>query len=290
MKTILVECFLKLIALLPLSIARLLARAITTVLGLFNNEISRITKLNLKMTQPQLTEAELKILTHQSVTGTLINVFEMPIIWQKDDSWVTKKILNIKNEALMTTALAENKGLIVICPHIGNWEIFGRTLPFHATTTNMYQPPKITAVENLVRRGRERSGAKLVPTNQRGIAALLKALRAGEIVGILPDQVPHANAGEFSQIYGVPVYTMTLIHSLIKKTQCKVILGYGLRAPGGFNVVYQQAPEGIYSQDTATSLRALNEMVEMAINDDMAQYQWAYKRFRAQPEGLENPY
>lgn len=290
MKKILVECVLKLIALLPLSIARLIARALAKIILLFNNDITRITTLNLKMTQPQLNASELKKLAHKSVTSTLTTAFELPIIWQKDDRWVSQKILQIKNEDLMLAALGENKGLIVICPHIGNWEIFGRTLPFHAATTNMYQPPKITSAENLVRHGRERSGATLVPTNQRGIAALLKALKSAEIVGILPDQVPQANSGEFSEFYGVPVYTMTLIHSLIKKTHCKVILGYSLRIDGGFKIVYQQPPESIYSDDKSASVRALNEMVEMAVNDDMAQYQWAYKRFKAQPNGLKDPY
>ena len=290
MKTLIIEGFLKLVALLPLALARAVARGLAKLLVLFNNDISRITSLNLAMTQPQLDAAELKSLSRKSMASTMVNAFEMPIIWQKNDDWLERKILAVENDQLMRAALAEAKGVIVICPHIGNWEVFGRHLPSYGPTTNLYQPPKLVAVENIVRRGRERSGASLVPTNQRGMAALLKALKRGEITGILPDQVPQPNSGEFTDFFGKPAYTMTLVHKLVKKTRCKVILGYALRVKGGFKIVYQVAPEEIYSEDQLSSVKALSQMVEMAIEDDMAQYQWAYKRFKAQPEGLHDPY
>lgn len=242
------------------------------------------------MTHAHLSTDEQQALYNESIASTLINAFEMPIVWQKNQAWVGDKLIAIENDALMQATVAEQCGVIAICPHIGNWEIFGRHLPSYAPTTNLYQPPKIQAFENIVRCGREHSGATLVPTNQRGIAALLKALKRREIIGILPDQVPQRGSGAFASFFGQQAYTMTLVHSLIKKTGCKVILGYALRMPGGFKIVYQAAPEAIYSEDQQSSVQALSDMVTMAVNNDVAQYQWAYKRFKAQPEGLSDPY
>ncbi len=289
-KTRLVECLLFLLALVPLSVARAFARGVAGILSFFNNDISRITQLNIAMTHPQLSAEQQRELSQQSVASTLMGALEMPIVWRKSQAWVEKKVVAIENENLMHAVVAKQKGVIVITPHIGNWEVVGRCLPNYAATTNLYQPPKITAVENVVRRGRELSGAALVPTNQRGIAALLKALRRGEISGILPDQVPQSGSGQFSDFFGQQAYTMTLVYNLIRKTQCSVILVYALRVRGGFKLVFREAPETIYSEDQATSLRALNQMVETAINDDIPQYQWAYKRFKAQPEGKSDPY
>lgn len=290
MKTFIVTWLLRVVALLPLSVARTIGRGIAYLLSLTNNDIYRLSSINIALTHPQLDSDALDKITKDSVASTVVNAFEMPIVWQQDNDWIVKKTVSIEGEAHLTSALGSKKGVIIIAPHIGNWEALGRHLPVHAPTTNLYQPPKLTALENIVRSGRERSGAKLVPTNQRGVAALLKALRRGELIGVLPDQVPPKNSGVFAPFYNVPAYTMTLVYSLIQKTDCRVVLGSALRVPGGFKVIYAEAPEAIYSADQAVSLRALNLMVEMAINNDVAQYQWAYKRFKKQPEGVEKPY
>jgi len=275
---------------MPLSVARAIARGIAHLLSLSNNKIYRLTRINIALTHPQLSDKELNSISKDSVASTVINAFEMPIIWQRENNWVDKKTQSIEGAANLSAAIAEQKGVIIIAPHIGNWEVLGRHLPSYASTTSLYQPPKITALENIVKKGRELSGATLVPTNQRGVAALLKALRRGEITAILPDQVPQKNSGTFAPFYGISAYTMTLVYNLIQKTGCRAVLGYALRVPGGFKVVYCEAPTAIYSADQDVSIAALNTMVETAINDDIAQYQWAYKRFKVQPEGVKKPY
>ena len=290
MKKLIVTWLLKLLALLPLSIARAIGSGIAYFLSLTNNNIYRLSRINIALTHPQLSSDALDKITKDSVASTVINAFEMPIIWQRDNDWIIKKTLLVEGEAYLTSALSSEKGVIIIAPHIGNWEVLGRHLPNYSPTTSLYQPPKLTVLENIVREGRERSGAKLVPTNQRGVAALLKALKRGEMTGILPDQVPPKSSGVFSPFYGISAYTMTLVYSLIQKTGCRVVLGSALRVSGGFKVIYGEAPEAIYSADQEVSLRALNLMVETAINNDVAQYQWAYKRFKKQPEGVKNPY
>ena len=290
MKNFLITSLLKLVALLPLSLARAIGRGIAFFLSLTNNNIYRITRINIALTQPQLSDKALDRTCRDSVASTLINAFEMPIVWQRDNPWVYNKTLSIKGEDHLTSAVAKKKGVILIGPHIGNWEVLGRHLPNFAATTSLYQPPKITALENIVKKGRELSGATLVPTNQRGVAALLKALRRGEITAILPDQVPQKNSGIFAPFFNKPAYTMTLVYNLIQKTGCRAVLGFALRVPGGFKIVYCEAPEAIYSADQATSIAALNTMVETAVNNDIAQYQWAYKRFKGQPEGVKKIY
>ena len=290
MKKFIVTWLLKLVGLLPLSVARVIARGIAHLLSLTNNNIFRLSRINIALTHPQFSSDTLDRITKDSIASTVINAFEMPIVWQRNNAWILKKTVSVEGEAHLKSAINSEKGVIIIAPHIGNWEVLGRHLPAHAPTTNLYQPPKLTALENIVRAGRERSGAKLVPTNQRGVAALLKALRRGELIGVLPDQVPPKNSGVFAPFYDVPAYTMTLVYSLIQKTGCRVVLGSALRVDGGFKVIYAEAPEAIYSADQAVSLRALNLMVETAINNDVAQYQWAYKRFKMQPEGVEKPY
>lgn len=286
---LLAQLTLKLFAIIPLSFARGLGVFAALILNRTKNDVQRITKINLAMTQPHLSAEQLDKLCKESVRSTLINSFEMPVIWQQSEQWVFNKIERVDNVNIFEESLAKGKGVILVCPHIGSWEFFGRYLTPRAKTTYLYQPPKIKAFESIVKSGREKAGAQIVATNQRGIAKVLKALRNGEVTGILPDQVPKPPSGQYANFFSVPAYTMTLIHGLVQKTHCEVVLGIALRTKKGFHIIFESVPDAIYSEDLQTSVQALSDIVEQAIVKDVAQYQWAYKRFKLQPDS-PSPY
>lgn len=290
MKAVMANWLLAAISIIPLGIVRRLARLLARLLSrTSSSSLINVTHRNIELTQPTLDQDEAKQLALRSIESTLATAFEMPIVWSKDNSWINKKVLSVENESLVIDAVKRQKGVIALCPHIGNWEVFGRKLPEYAATTSLYQPPKIQYLEDIVRKGREMSGAKLVPTNARGLAQLVKALNRGEITGILPDQQPSEGSGLYVPFLGVPAYTMTLIHRLVQKTGCSVLLGYCIREKGGFKIIFKNVDDAIYSADKFESIAALSHAVEQSLEEDIAQYQWAYKRFRKQPDG-SNPY
>ena len=148
-----------------------------------------------------------------------------------------------------------------------------RFRPSHFPFTAMYEPPKIAGLEPIIRHGRERMGAKLVPTNPRGVAALLKALKRSEAIGILPDQEPDWGSGVFAPFYGRDAYTATLLPKLVARTQARVVTGVALRIPGkGFEIHFLDADEQVYSEEDATSATGVNASVEASIALDPAQY------------------
>jgi len=124
-----------------------------------------------------------------------------------------------------------------------------------------------------------------VPTNVRGVAALLKALQRGEVTAILPDQQPPTGSGDFAPLFGVQALTMTLTHNLLKRSASQAIFCCALRERGGWRLYFMPADDMIYSHDQATSLRAMNAGTESVVAMAPDQYQWEYKRFRARPEG-----
>lgn len=282
-----ITLLLKLTGCLPLGLVRLIGRMLEYILRPFPNDLHRITRINIALTKPELGYAEQKTLTNKSVQSTLINALEMILVWQNNNHWLNNKLISIENETLIKGMCQSGKGLLVIAPHVGNWEVLGRKLTEYGPTTSLYRPPRQAHMDSLIREGRERSGAKLVPTSQRGIAALLRALRDGEIVGILPDQVPQPNAGIFAPFFNIPAYTMTLIYNLIRKTQCDVILAYALRTQNGFELIFKTVDESIFSDDMETSVNALSQTVERCTEEDFSQYQWSYKRFKRQENGVD---
>ncbi|MBT8139137.1 MAG: lysophospholipid acyltransferase family protein [Gammaproteobacteria bacterium] len=289
LKHYLAIALMRMAALLPLGTTRWLARSIVHTLGNSNNRHRHIAQTNIALTQPSLSDQARQQLVNRALEQSLCTTLEMPLIWRRDNAWLQSKILRVDDDAILTSALATNKGVLLICPHVGNWEVLGRYLPRYANTTSLYQPPKIDWLESFVKHGREMSGAELVPTSQRGVARLLKALQRGEIVGMLPDQVPKQNAGVYAPFFGVPAYTMTLVYKLLQKTGCQAVLGYTIREDRGFRIIFKTVPGALYSEDMQESVAALNQLIETATEEDLAQYQWAYKRFKRQPNG-SNPY
>jgi len=112
------------------------------------------------------------------------------------------------------------------------------------------------------------------------------------VVGILPDQTPRREGGEFADFYGIPTLTMTLASKLIQKTEAKPLVTYAQRLPDaqGFKIVIREAEPGMESTDMVKSLTALNHSVEKCIADVPSQYQWEYKRFRRTAPGATPVY
>lgn len=281
----LLTLFFRVLASSHLSSARRIGKWLTPLFMVTNNDLKKISTKNIELVYPTLDSTQKEKLLRDTLESTLIGAFEMPVIWGSNQAKFDKLSIEVIDEHLFIDAVQQKKGVIAICPHVGNWEVFGRLLTRYGSVTSLYQPPKLSVMEQLVKQGRQLSGATLVPTDQRGIAALLRALKKGEITGILPDQVPDKGSGEFAKFFERDAYTMKLVHKLVQKTACKVVLGYARRSNEGFEVIYKEAPEDIYSADSQTSLRALNQMVEWSIEDNVAQYQWGYKRYKVQPDG-----
>lgn len=145
----------------------------------------------------------------------------------------------------------------------------------------MYQPFPIPALDKLILEGRSKNNISMAPTNRKGVSMLLKALQGGTLVGVLPDQVPERDAGgEAIEFFGRPAMTMTLVSSLINRTQCRAVAVFAKRVKGGFKLITIAADPQIYSEDPLQSLRGMNASVEACVRLAPAQYQWEYNRFR----------
>ncbi|WP_428819649.1 lysophospholipid acyltransferase family protein [Microbulbifer sp. MCCC 1A16149] len=281
---------LKLIGSLPLSWSRRLGKLAGYGTVCVRGDGLRVSRINLAHCYPEMAAEEREKLARTSVISTVTTGFEMATLWRKPWSHAEDHIARVRNQQLLTDGVEEGKGVLVLAPHIGNWEIFGQFLATVGPTTSLYAPPKIEALDPVIRDGREKTGAKLVPTNVRGVRSLLKALRDGGIVGVLPDQEPDLSGGDFAPFFGHPTLTMTLAYNLIQRTGCKVVFGFAKRVSDGFELVLLPAEQAIYSEEVKVSLAALNRGVESCIAEAPEQYQWEYKRFRKIPDGKSRIY
>ncbi|PRY72265.1 lysophospholipid acyltransferase family protein [Halomonas ventosae] len=258
-----------------------LARLVGPLVERLSRRERLVTRTNLAEVYPSRSSAERGRLSRQSLAHSTATMLELGFAWMGDPERVEAAILEVHGRELLDGARAEGRGVIVLAPHFGNWEVLNFWLSGHFPFTAMYEPPKLAPLDSIIRQGRERRGARLVPTNPRGVAALLKALKRSEAVGILPDQEPDWGSGVFAPFFDRPAYTATLLPKLVARTEARVVTGVALRLPGrGFALHFLAADARVYAPDEVTSATGVNASVEAAIALDPAQYQWEYKRFR----------
>lgn len=280
----LAKILLSFCALLPLRVARALGRGAVLVYWPFGGRSRQVTQKNIQLAFPELDAKGQRRLARQSLVSTGELIGEMGHIWLRPWSQVQKLILEVHGQSLICDAQAEGRGVIVLAPHLGNWEVLGLHLATLGGTVSLYEPPKIAQLGALIEQSRQRSGATLVPTTARGLAKLVKSVRGGDISGILPDQVPSdINSGQNSPFMGISCFTPTLASNMIRRTGALAVFGFAQRVTGGFVLHYSLADENIYSEDTSVSLATLNEGVETCLRHCVDQYQWEYKRFRERP-------
>lgn len=290
--SVLVAGLFKFLALLPLRLLRRVGILIGDLAWILNTGARRVTEENVRICFPALSAERRRRLARDSLRHLGMMALELGLVWQGDAADVMRHVCRVVGREHMDAALAGGRGVIVLAPHIGNWEVLGLFLGENFTVTSMFQPPDNPALDRIIRRARMRNGATLVPTNTSGVKALLRVLKRGEVVATLPDQVPPPNSGGFAPLFGIPALTPTLCYNLISRTGARAVMAYARRIPASvdFEIVFLPVPETLYSKDEQVSLTALNQGVEATVNDVPEQYQWEYKRFRKQPGGERKYY
>ena len=137
-------------------------------------------------------------------------MFEIPRLWLRDQNEALASVREVRGWDNLEAAWARGEGIVLLTPHIGCFEIIPLYFGSRAPMTFMFRPPKQVWLQDIVEKGRIRPNLSPVPADTGGVRLLMRALRRGETVGILPDQVPGGGQGNWSPFFGKPAYTMTL--------------------------------------------------------------------------------
>jgi KDO2-lipid IV(A) lauroyltransferase len=284
LKAILIKAMLRISSVLPLGVSRKLGRALVHCYWPFGGRSRKVTERNVQLAFPELSCGQQRRLAKDSLLATGELLGEIGHVWLRPRAYVLGLCKEVRGAELLKQAQAEGRGVIVLGPHLGNWEVLGLHLPSVGPTVILFAPPQLEALGPMMRQSRERTGATVVPTDSRGLVQLLRSVKRGHIAGILPDQAPpEVGSGQNSPFMGRDAFTPTLASKMLRRTGALAVFGFARRVPGGFILYYFPAEEAIYDEDTAVSLAAMNRGVEACVRMCPEQYQWEYKRFRTRP-------
>jgi KDO2-lipid IV(A) lauroyltransferase len=216
------------------------------------------------------------------------NILELPFIWCAPAQRVLRTA-TIANWELAQAALDTKRGVIFLTPHLGCFEIIAQAIAVRIPLTALYRPPRKAALKPLMEQARARHNLLLAPANLSGVRTLLKTLKKGAAIGLLPDQVPQNGEGVWADFFGRPAYTMTLPAKLHQMTGALIMLAYAERLAFGRGYIirfvpFEQAMGGTAEQQA----HAINAAMEQLIARCPAQYFWSYNRYKT-PPGIVAP-
>ena len=229
-------------------------------------------------------QSEFNSVLRASVAEVGKSITELPWVWRRPVAEVLANVRQCYGREYFDAARQNGKGLIVLTPHLGCFEIIGLYVAAEMPMTCMYSTPKRAWMDEVIRGGRQRGQMYLARADIGGVRTLLKALKRGEAIGLLPDQVPAHGEGEWVDFFGRSAYTMTLAGRLLESSGASVLLSYVVRRQGGegYDIHFESL---ILTADLPVT-RQINAALEKIIRTAPAQYLWSYNRYKAPPGSL----
>jgi KDO2-lipid IV(A) lauroyltransferase len=217
-------------------------------------------------------------------------VMELPFLWMRPATEAILHSVTWDGLALAQAAYEQGRGVVFLTPHLGCFEVTAQALAerfgaSHGPITVLYRPARQAWLRKLEEASRSRPGLATAPATLAGVRKMMRALRRGEAVGLLPDQVPPAGMGVWAPFFGRPAYTMVLATRLVQQTGATPLLVWGerLRRGAGFVVRISELPEALPrdSEDQAECAAVINRAMEALIRQCPQQYLWGYDRYKS---------
>ncbi|MDP4302396.1 lysophospholipid acyltransferase family protein [Leptothrix discophora] len=223
---------------------------------------------------------------------------ELPWLWARPHDSRLGELVSWDGAERIDAALAAGRGLVILTPHLGSFEIIGQAYAerwgHRQPMTAMYRPPRKAWLRELVAHARTRPGLQTAPATLVGVRQMIRALRSGGTIGLLPDQVPPEGMGVWVPFFGRPAYTMTLAARLLQQTgaACLMVSAERLGGQRGYRLRVELPAEPMPGTDAmpmaGVDAQALAEAGASVVNREMermirrlpGQYLWGYHRYK----------
>ena len=252
------------------------------VIFLFSRRYAARLRENLRLAGLGRSDDELRELLYANIAEAGKGITELPWVWRRPLQQVVASVKQCHGWEHVEAARAQGKGAILLTPHIGCFEVISLYVAARLPMTTMYRPPRWQFLDTLMLEGRERGQVKLVPTDLGGVRKMLKSLKRGEFIGMLPDQVPGNGEGEWASFFGRPAYTMTLVGRMMQKSGAPIFMCYNQRLPEGAGYTLHFAP--LMIDESLSIPQQINSALEAVIRNYPEQYLWSYNRYKV-PRG-----
>lgn len=247
-----------------------------------------ITLDNLAKGLPELTP-ERRVEIAQNVFRGIATAF-LELLWfPRLSPKALTDLARVESAHLVTDALAKGRGVVFLTAHFGNWEIGAQSVSVKAGTSILIvvKPQSNPYVDRAVNRRRTQFGCRVVPMGE-SVRPVLKALEAGEVIGVAADQSA-AKQSVWVKFFGreVPVHQGPAVFAL--RTRAPIVLTFAIRqADGTYRVISEMIEYddlvGYTPENVQELTRRHVERTEAMIRRYPDQWMWTHRRWKTGPE------
>lgn len=272
------------------------------VLGRFGNAVGsllfatlrtrrHIALTNLRLTMPELTEAERIGIARRHFQAYSRSVWERSVLWWAPESRL-KRLIQIEPGGDIPVAEMTAKPTILLCPHFVCLDVAGAAIAMEASASSMYVTQKNAAFDQVLRAGRARFKPVKLFTRQDGIKPILRALRDKLPYFMLPDMDFGDKDAEFVPFFGVQAATLTATARIAATTGAQVMPVIATFLPNyqGYRVKFYPVWDNYPGDDMVAATRRMNQFIEERVREAPAEYFWTHKRFKTRPNGEPSLY
>lgn len=282
---------IRVISCLPRSFFFCLAPVVARILYLFP-QLGKISVQNIATAFPEKTHVEHKQIAISSLKNMFLTIADF--FWSKGKKNIVETLVEHGEEPNRTAemghqAQAQNRGVIFVAPHHGNWEFAGMTLAllYHFQIGTVVRSPRNPYLERLISSGRMVNGVRII-YSQGAAKGMKNAIEEGLVIGTLIDQNTRVrNGGIFVNFFGLPVPVSRAPAAMARKHNYFVASGTTVREGKHFQTILKPLPKETseYASDEELT-QDLMSLAEQIIREYPDQYLWMYKRFQYIPMGI----
>jgi KDO2-lipid IV(A) lauroyltransferase len=218
---------------------------------------------------------------YRSIARMVVTFARFPFITRENvGNWI--RYSGLEN---FQSALARGRGVLVATAHLGNWEFSAyahalMTAPMHVVV----RPLDNSRLDELVERRRALSGNHII-SKREAARDILRALKAGEAVGILIDQNTIPEEGVFIDFFGAKACAGSAFVKLAHHSGAAVVPGFALWSEAERRYILRFDPPIEMSGNVERDTQAIHTHLENLIRQHADQYLWIHRRWKTRPPG-----
>lgn len=280
--------FMRALAHLPLAWVRALGYALGLFLYVVIVPRRRVVDANLRVCFPQWSPAERRRVTRGVFVHVAQSWLDRGWLWHADPQVVRRRLV-------LTGALRElagNAPTLIFAPHFVGLDagLMALTQQVARRFVGIYTHQSNQVLDAWILQGRNRFGNLRALRRADGVRELVSALRAGDVMYLLPDMNFGPEESIFVPFYGVPAATVPSLSRFARLGRAKVVPVVTRLTPSGYEVRVLEAWAGFPSGDVEADTALMNERLQGWIDTMPSQYYWVHKRFKSRPPGAPTVY
>lgn len=275
--------WLRALARLPVPVFRAAGWVMAAGLLLLAPRRRRVVMRNLALCFPQASRWQHWRWTWETFLHFSQSFVDRVWLWQGPPERVRQRV-----EILDPHGVLSREGpLLFFVPHFyamdAGWAKLTMDVPRRWWT--FYSPQERPQIDRWVKNGRKRFGSPRLVSRREGVRPLLRGLKEGATVCLLPDMDLGARHSVFVPFFGVPAATVTSLPRLAAAAEVPVAELICRMVPGGYRVEVGQVWKDFPLGDDEADARRMNAALEQHILTMPGQYHWLHRRFKTRPHG-----